>query len=301
MDYPTGGYMKLYRRIKHNFLWPKGRAYTRLEAWEDMLFRAEYMDTKVQVKGRLILVKRGEFICFERKLADDWKWSRERIRRFLKLLESENMIKITACTRSETRITIVNYDFYQGGDTSNETNARPETVPEIILETRPEKELSELENQTSAIPETRPETVPETRPDLISKRNKERNIYTAEFENFWKEYPNKKGKDGAFRCWKTRLKEGYKAEQMILAAKNYAIEQKDNNPKFIKHGPTFLGPDKPFLDYLSVSDNQAPENKPVTISNDDIDIDAQQRLKNAEEYWQYAGLNKRGDDLNDQH
>lgn len=304
MDYPTGGYMKLYRRIRHNFLWPKGRAYTRLEAWEDMLFRAEYMDSKVQVKGRLVLVKRGEFICFERTLASDWDWSREKLRRFLKLLENENMIKITACTRSETRITIINYEFYQGGDTSDETNARPETIPEmgpeIIPETRPEKELSEQENPVSArpetIPETSPEVRPETRPDLINKRNKERNIYTPEFESWYKDHPNPDDKTRTFQHWKNLLKNGYTVQDLTLAKDNFKKSNKviGKERQYIKTSANFLSPKFKYFENFIESAPEESQDQETTL--DESEIRKHEKAKKAQELddlmQYYAGSQK---------
>ncbi len=78
------------------------------------------------------------------------------------------------------------------------------------------------------------------------------NIYTCEFEEFWSHYPRKKEKKKAFTKWKARLKEGYKPEDLIKAAINYANEckKKETEETYIKHGATFLGPDKPFEDYI---------------------------------------------------
>lgn len=84
------------------------------------------------------------------------------------------------------------------------------------------------------------------------------NEYPEEFQKFWQEYPRKKEKKKAFRCWKTRLKEGYTADKLILAAKNYAIQcaKKRTQTEYIKHPSTFLGPDKPFEDYLTEVETQ---------------------------------------------
>jgi DNA replication protein DnaD len=87
------------------------------------------------------------------------------------------------------------------------------------------------------------------------KNDKNKNIYTPEFESFLKEYPNGKEKNAAFTNWKKRLKEGHTAEEMIKAAINYASHCKKNNTesKYIKLAKNFLGRDKTFLDYLNTS------------------------------------------------
>lgn len=85
------------------------------------------------------------------------------------------------------------------------------------------------------------------------------NIYSVFFEKFWTLYPRRKEKQKAFNKWNTRLKEGYTEEQLTLAAENYAKECKDKEVKFIKHAATFLGPDKPFTEYLKKPENKSEE------------------------------------------
>ena len=73
-----------------------------------------------------------------------------------------------------------------------------------------------------------------------------------DFESFWKCYPRRKEKAKAYRCYQTRLKEGYSAEDMMEAARLYAEEFRtmDKEYRYIKLAATFLGPDKPFEDYI---------------------------------------------------
>lgn len=81
------------------------------------------------------------------------------------------------------------------------------------------------------------------------------NEYAAEFEAFWREYPRKVEKSKAYRCWKAEIKGGAKSEDMILAARNYAQEcrVKRTEERYVKHGSTFLGPDKPWREFLTDS------------------------------------------------
>jgi hypothetical protein len=106
-----------------------------------------------------------------------------------------------------------------------------------------------------------PQEEPDGDPGKVAgtKKKGNRYEYTEEFEQFWSVYPRKKEKPGAFKTWKTRLKEGCTAEDMIAAAKHYAQECKrlGTEEKYIKHAKTFLGPDKPFEDYV----NPPPESK----------------------------------------
>ncbi len=85
--------------------------------------------------------------------------------------------------------------------------------------------------------------------------------YTQEFEEFWHAYPRRQGKLAAFRCWKTRKKEGYKPRDMIRAAVAYGdiCRKNGTEERFIKLGKTFLGPSKWFTEYLEIEQTEEDE------------------------------------------
>lgn len=91
-----------------------------------------------------------------------------------------------------------------------------------------------------------------------------------EFETFWTYYPRKVEKYSALKCWHTRIKEKYLPSDMIEAAKGYAIACKSNGTeeKYIKHPSTFLGPAKPFLEYVKKETPKPAEQKPVEADPD---------------------------------
>lgn len=76
--------------------------------------------------------------------------------------------------------------------------------------------------------------------------------YTPAFDQFWSAYPRKAEKGTAFKKYQTRIKEGYSPEELLTAAKNYALQCKRQNTekRYIKHPATFLSDNRPFLDYL---------------------------------------------------
>jgi hypothetical protein len=84
-------------------------------------------------------------------------------------------------------------------------------------------------------------------------KSKVQEAYTAEFEHFWAIYPRKLEKRAAYKAWRSRLKEGVKPDDLITAAQNYAkyCRQNGTDERFIKHASTFLGPSRPYEDYLS--------------------------------------------------
>lgn len=80
---------------------------------------------------------------------------------------------------------------------------------------------------------------------------------SIEFETFWSVYPKRTEKQSAWKCWQTRLKEGHSPDELITAARHYAAECAGTDPKFIKHPKTFIGPNKPFLDFVQPKQDTA--------------------------------------------
>lgn len=76
--------------------------------------------------------------------------------------------------------------------------------------------------------------------------------YMCAFESFWSTYPRKKEKAKAYKCYQSRLKDGYTDNELYYAAVAYSNECKKNKTeeRFIKLAATFLGPNTPFIDYL---------------------------------------------------
>jgi len=87
--------------------------------------------------------------------------------------------------------------------------------------------------------------------------------YDQDFLKFWAEYPKKVEKCRAYRCWKTRIKEGTSGGELITAAKNYTADCRKwgTEERYIKHASTFLGPDKPYLDWVNRTEAKQEEEK----------------------------------------
>ena len=88
--------------------------------------------------------------------------------------------------------------------------------------------------------------------DIDIDIDKKKNIYSANFEAFWKIYPRKSDKGQANKAYNARLKEGFSEDELLEAAKNYAEECKKDRreEKYIKLAKTFIGSSTPFVDYL---------------------------------------------------
>lgn len=112
------GWIKIHRSIIENPLWTD-KPFSRGQAWIDILLRANYDDKEIMLGGNIKKVNRGSFITSELKLMDKWGWSKKKVRAFLSLLESENMIERHA-TQKGTTINVVNYSVYQDLGTAQE-------------------------------------------------------------------------------------------------------------------------------------------------------------------------------------
>ena len=75
----------------------------------------------------LITVKRGQKITSIRKLCERWSWSNSKVKKFLELLERDEMLIVKSNTK-KTVITVVNYDFYQSQDYKKRHESDTETT-----------------------------------------------------------------------------------------------------------------------------------------------------------------------------
>lgn len=105
------GWIKLHRSIRKHWIWEDAQ---KLKWWLDILLQANHQDSKVLLGERLIIIERGSFHTSEIKLAERWNVNRKTVRKFLDLLQKDNMIFIEKSRQMGTTIKISNYEGYQG-------------------------------------------------------------------------------------------------------------------------------------------------------------------------------------------
>ena len=116
------GWISVYRKILVSAIWEHDEPFDRRSAWIDLLLMANHKDKEIVFNGRAVVVKKGQRITSIRLLSERWHWSRDKVKRYLDLLETLKMIT-TERDNSRTLITIVNYSVYQGDcDTDKSTN-----------------------------------------------------------------------------------------------------------------------------------------------------------------------------------
>jgi hypothetical protein len=117
------GWVKFHRKVYDNFLYKENRPHTKREAWEDLVVLVNYEDSYCLIGNEKIICKRGQSL----RSLDAWgklfKWNKSKVRRFFDLLNKEKMILIENLSKT-TRITICNYDIYQGEQNAFETHLK---------------------------------------------------------------------------------------------------------------------------------------------------------------------------------
>ena len=116
------GWVRLHRQIEDNplyFLEP----FSKGQAWIDLFLNANHKNGIMSIRGNIIPIKRGQIGWSELTMSKRWTWSKNKVRRFLKLLETEQQIEQQKSTIT-TVITILNYEIYQSDDTTDDKTER---------------------------------------------------------------------------------------------------------------------------------------------------------------------------------
>lgn len=116
------GWISLYRSLGDSSLWLKEK-FTRGQAWVDLLMLANHKDGWFMVRDNRVDVKRGQIGRSILSLADRWKWSQGKVKRFLKMLENDDQIR-EQNSNVTTLITLINYDTYQKTESRTESRRR---------------------------------------------------------------------------------------------------------------------------------------------------------------------------------
>lgn len=105
------GWIKLHRKLLDNSLWTC-EPFTRGQAWVDLILLANHEYGFFFKRGVKVEVQRGQVGISEVGLSDRWRWSRTKVRKFIKDLEKEQ--QITHQQNNVTQVvTILKYDEYQ--------------------------------------------------------------------------------------------------------------------------------------------------------------------------------------------
>lgn len=201
------GYILLHRKMSENPLY-LSEPFNRALAWIDLLLLANFKENYFYVRGVKVEVKRGQIGWGLDKLSTRWKWSRGKVERFLKDLETERQI-VRQKNNVTTLISIVKYEDYQ-------TNSKADSKANSKADSKADGHIRKKDNK-----------VKET-------------IYTSDFDLFWLKYPKKTGKGGAFASFK-RLQKSEVAK--ISNALEWQIKSEQwlkDNGQYIPNPQTYI-------------------------------------------------------------
>ena len=121
------GWIKIHRKLQSNPIWNNPRMpFDYRSAWIDLLMMANHRDSEVIVDYEPMTVKRGQLLTSTRQLCERWQWSKNRVCKYLKLLESLKMVTKSS-TKRWTLLTIEKYEVYQcEQDTGMDTDGTQE-------------------------------------------------------------------------------------------------------------------------------------------------------------------------------
>lgn len=104
------GFIPVKRSLFNHFLYTEKRVFSRFEAWLDLIQMATFQAEQTRlIKGMSCTTKRGELIASLRYLEERWGWSIGKVRDYLELLRSHNMVVATK-EQGINKLTLVNFD-----------------------------------------------------------------------------------------------------------------------------------------------------------------------------------------------
>ena len=112
------GFCLFHRTMLNHPMLKRGKIHSPWEAFSFLILQANHKDRNVPIGMTLYNVKRGQLITSQKKLCKEFGWGNTRLRNWLKLMESDDMIKVETETNL-TRISILKYDTYQSPQIDN--------------------------------------------------------------------------------------------------------------------------------------------------------------------------------------
>jgi len=211
------GFVVMHRAIFNHPLFR--RHPERFMAWAWLIANACWKPTRFDINGQTVTLERGQLCVSRSQLANAWNWSDSAVERFLTRLKTEQMIgRETGQGRSI--ITICNYAKYQ--DVKQE--AGQATGQPIGQRSDSDRTAKEQGNKG-------------TREDTSVSSQDIPQIAT--FDDFWKAYPRRVGKEAARKAWAAATKRGAKPWHVIEGAQWLAGHPPDD-AQFIPYPATWL-------------------------------------------------------------
>lgn len=222
MSKESQGWVSIHRTIWENPIF-FSEPFNKALAWIDlvMLARHEKKPQLMYVRGNEVWVQYAEIARAESTLCERWKWSRTKLRKFLKTLEKELQIEIikTPCIN---KIKIVNYAKHQEKIQQKDDRKTTEKL---------QKNLNNNVNNENNVNN-----------DIIPRINSSNNIMRMnEFNSFWNLYPKKINKTYTSEMFDDVVnKKKATIDEILLGAEAYAEAAKEMDDQFLMSPDNWL-------------------------------------------------------------
>lgn len=125
--------------------------FTEREAFQWLICKAAWKDTKHRIGTTIHDVPRGSLFCTLRQMAREWRWKSDyRVRSFLKTLEIERMVFLNP-TQGKTHITICNYNEYQNTERKEKRTDNAESNASATHRQRTKETNKQINNNTTLL------------------------------------------------------------------------------------------------------------------------------------------------------
>ncbi len=151
------GFIRLCRSYFRHPFWTERRTYDRAAAWLDLVAMCAFEPRRTMINGELVEIPRGGIAASERFLSDRWMWSRTKVRAFLDVLESENMIKDHRKNHRYSVFLLCNFDKF---NSQKEPPEKPEKDHRKTTEEPPGNQIEELKEGKNGVERTSREVPP---------------------------------------------------------------------------------------------------------------------------------------------
>ena len=232
----SDGWIKLHRSLIDHDIWTQ-EPFTRGQAWVDLLLLANHTQNQFRVRGNLVIVSRGEVARSEESLALRWKWSRNKVRRFIEELSSKTIQQIEQQKSPIlNKIRIINYDLYQSNDPSETTDGTTERQ-----QTEQQKDTNKNDKKEK------------------NDKNEKNNTDMIEFGHFWDSYPKKIDKQGSIRSFSKAIKKTTLGVMLSALEKQKETSQwQKNEGQYIPNPTTWLNQER-WNQVIEIEDTQSWE------------------------------------------
>ena len=167
----NNGWVKLHRQIEDSGLWLL-EPFTKAQAWIDLFLNASHKNSSFSIRGNVIDLKRGQLGWSEITLSVRWRWSRNKVRRFLNYLKTKQQITQEK-TFITSIITILNYDKYQSDETTDDTAERQQKDSRRYTYKNDKNDIKHIVEFMNSILKTEYKTTTVKTNQLIHERLKE--------------------------------------------------------------------------------------------------------------------------------